>query len=514
MDLRSYLRAVRRRWWLVLIVIVLGAVGGVVQNIRATPLYASHLTFYVSTPASTNGNALESDQFAQHRTATYVELLSSEKLADRVIADADLPLTRHQVMGEISGTAKVNTVLLVATVRDPIPARSLKIANAVASLFPAMIDELDNTTTKTSTVRLSVVSGPTLLHSPVSPRKKLNIGVGLLIGLLVGLVLAVVRELTDTSIRSAEVVREAVGLPTIGHIQFDTAAKSSALIAGGHVHSRSAEAFRQLRTNLQFADVDHPVRVIMVTSSVAAEGKSTTAANLAIVFAETGRRVLLIEADLRRPRVSEYLGLDRVIGLTNVLAGQVAIDEVLQHSGPDALTVLPSGTLPPNPSELLGSRNMVDLISAMRQRFDTVIIDTPPLLPVTDAAVVSVLADGVVVVVRHGKTSRADLLSAVRSLDAVDAHVLGCVLNMEPAKKSGKDRGSYDGYGYYEDPAAPIPMAGDRAPINTPPDQRDSNNHGAQPRGAGRRFDEESVETRELSVQPRPLTRGRRMRGT
>jgi capsular exopolysaccharide synthesis family protein len=208
-----------------------------------------------------------------------------------------------------------------------------------------------------------------------------------------------------------------------------------------------------VRTNLQFVDVDHPIKLIVVTSSIAAEGKSTTATNLAVVFAETGSRVLLIEADLRRPRVSDYLGLERAVGLTNVLAGQVSIDEVLQRWGTDGLTVLPCGSIPPNPSELLGSQNMVDLLTGLRQRFDTIIIDTPPLLPVTDAAVASVLADGVVVVVRYGRTNRAQLAAAVRSLESVDARVLGCVLNMQPAKQA-EGRGRYDGYGYYEDAPA------------------------------------------------------------
>jgi capsular exopolysaccharide synthesis family protein len=251
-------------------------------------------------------------------------------------------------------------------------------------------------------------------------------------------------------------LRDVVGLPLLGSIQFDNSARKAPLIVGGQLRSLRAEAFRHVRTNLQFVDVDHPIKLFVVTSSIAAEGKSTTATNLAIVFAETGARVLLIEADLRRPRVSDYLGLERAVGLTNVLAGQVAIDEVLQKWGTDGLTVLPCGSIPPNPSELLGSQNMVDLLSVMRQRFDTIIIDTPPLLPVTDAAVASVLADGVVIVVRHGRTNRAQLAAAVRSLESVDARVLGCVLNMQPAKQT-EGRGRYDGYGYYEDAPAKAP---------------------------------------------------------
>jgi capsular exopolysaccharide synthesis family protein len=455
MDLRSYLRAVRKRWWLVLVVAVLGGAGGEAANLRATPLYASHVTFYVSTPAAEGTAAAQADQFAQRRTNSYVQLLSSDRLAQTIIADTGLKMSPSQLSHEIQGSAQVNTVLLKASVRDPSPARALRIATSIASQFPIMIDGLDNRGT-TKTVALNVVSGPSVGHLPVSPRKKLNIAIGVLIGLVVGLILAVLRELTDTTIRSAEMLRD-IGLPLLGSIQFDNSARKAPLIVGGQVRSLRAEAFRHVRTNLQFVDVDHPIKVIVVTSSVAAEGKSTTATNLAIVFAETGSRVLLIEADLRRPRVSDYLGLERAVGLTNVLAGQVSIDEVLQKWGSDGLTVLPCGSIPPNPSELLGSQNMVDLLTTMRQRFDTIIIDTPPLLPVTDAAVASVLADGVVIVVRYGRTNRAQLAAAFRSLESVDARVLGCVLNMQPAKQS-EGRGRYDGYGYYEDAPATGPV--------------------------------------------------------
>jgi capsular exopolysaccharide synthesis family protein len=449
MDLRSYVRAIRKRWWLVLIVAVLGGAGGELMNVRATPLYASHVTFYVSSPGAVGTAAAQAEQSAQRRTNSYVELLSSDKLAKTIIADTGLKMSPGLVTREIKGSAEVNTVLLKASVTDPSPARALRIATSIANQFPIMIDRLDNIAA-TKTVTLNVVSGPSVGHFPVSPRKKLNITIAVMIGLLAGLVLAVLRELTDTTIRSAEMLRDVVGLPLLGSIHFDNSARKAPLIVGGQVRSLRAEAFRHVRTNLQFVDVDHPIKLIVVTSSIAGEGKSTTATNLAIVFAETGSRVLLIEADLRRPRVSDYLGLERAVGLTNVLAGQVAIDEVLQNWGADGLTVLPCGSIPPNPSELLGSQNMVDLLSAMRERFDTIIIDTPPLLPVTDAAVASVLADGVVVVVRYGRTNRAQLAAAVRSLESVDARVLGCVLTMQPAKQA-EGRGRYDGYGYYED---------------------------------------------------------------
>jgi capsular exopolysaccharide synthesis family protein len=210
-----------------------------------------------------------------------------------------------------------------------------------------------------------------------------------------------------------------------------------------------------LRTNLQFLNVGRPVQVLVVTSSMPEEGKSTTAINLAVAFSDFGRRVLLIEGDLRRPRIASYLGLEGAVGLTNVLAGEVGLVDVLQPWGRGGMTVIPSGTLPPNPSELLGSPAMSELVAHLRKSYDIIIIDAPPLLPVTDAAVASSLADGVVVVVRYAKTKRNQVAQSMRSLQAVEARVLGTVLNMAPSKGSQ----SYSSHGHHaQEPVRPVSL--------------------------------------------------------
>jgi capsular exopolysaccharide synthesis family protein len=180
----------------------------------------------------------------------------------------------------------------------------------------------------------------------------------------------------------------------------------------------------------------------VVTSSVAAEGKTTVATNLAAAMVAANRRVLLIEADLRRPTLDEYFNVDRGIGLTDVLVGHAEVDDAMQSVGFNGLMLLPSGQLPPNPSELLGSNAMVELLQRMRFSFDSIIINTPPLLPVTDAAVLSAHADGVLVVVRAAKTTRHQLMLAMRSLQAVGARVLGTVFNMSPSHRGS----SYEAY--------------------------------------------------------------------
>ena len=448
MDLHGYVQAVRKYWWLVLLMTGLCVGASIVLTYTATPQYESSVTFFVSTSANADGTALQADQYAQRRVNSYVGLLTSEKLAQSVIDNAHLDMTVSEVTGSIAAAADLNTVLLTATVTNSSPERSLAIATAISTQFGQMVAQLDNHgSPENANVVLNVVSGPTLNPVPVSPRKTLNIGLGVLLGLALGLAAAILREVLDNTVRSPQVLRTMSEAPVLGVIAADRGSKKSPLIVDNHARSVRAEAFRQLRTNLQFIDAARPVGVLVVTSSIANEGKSTTAINLAVSFSDSGRRVLLIEADLRRPRVAEYLDLEGAVGLTNVLVGQAAIDDVLQPWGRGGLTVLPSGTIPPNPSELMGSPLMAELIIQLRKSFDMIIIDTPPVLPVTDAAVASRLVDGVVLVVRYGKTTRNQVSTALRSLTAVDARVLGTVLTMSPVKGAE----AYSAYGYYED---------------------------------------------------------------
>nr|WP_275889419.1 CpsD/CapB family tyrosine-protein kinase [Nakamurella flavida] len=377
-------------------------------------------------------------------------------------------MTRAQVQRSIAASADLNTVLLSATVTDTSDTRSLQIAGAVAAQLGALVDDLDNSgSADAPNVQLNVISGPTLNPTPVSPRPTLNIGLGLLVGLAAGLALAILRQVLDTTVRSPQVLRALTKAPVLGVISFDRGARKSPLISDSSARSLRAESFRQLRTNLQFVDVQQPVRVLVVTSSLAGEGKSSTAVNLAMTFSDSGQRVLLIEADLRRPRVADYMGLERSVGLTNVLLGQVSIDDVLQPWGRGGLTVLPSGTIPPNPSELLGSPSMAELLDSLAATFDMIVIDTPPLLPVTDAAVAATRSDGAVLVVRHGKTSRNDIATALRSLDAVGARFLGTILTMAPTR--GADRYGSSGYGYYEDKPRRRDRAAGAAVAELPP---------------------------------------------
>jgi len=448
MDIRALLRALRRSWWIVVLITLLGLGVGIFVTVRTPPTYASSVTFFVKTPTSGTDSALSGDQFGQKRVNTYVQMMSSDRLAAAVATAAGVDLTPAQVVSQITARGDLNTVLLTATVTDSSAERSLALATALSTEFVKYVAELETPPDADApTVYLVVTAGPTLNPVPISPKPLLIVGLGALVGLVLGLGLAILRDILDTSIRSAEALRSISQVPVLGVISSDGSTKKPPLLVDRSPRSPRAEAFRQIRTNLQFVNVDSPLRVLVVTSSSAQEGKATTAANLALTIAETGRRVLLIEGDLRRPKVAEYLGLEGSVGLTNVLAGQVDVKEVLQPWGHGNMTVLPSGSIPANPSELLGSHSMKRLLDSLKKSFDIIIIDTPPLLPVTDAAVTAVFADGAVVIVRHGKTTRHQLTMSLRALDAVGAKILGTVLNMSPAK--GVDAYASKSGGYY-----------------------------------------------------------------
>ena len=291
-----------------------------------------------------------------------------------------------------------------------------------------------------------IIDNAVVTSTPVSPKPVRNLGLGIVLGLLLGVGLAVLRELLDTSISSSEDVAAVTPAPILGHVNTDPVAVQKDPAVALAESTPWAEAFRVLRTNMQFVEVDHGHRVFVVSSSLPGEGKSTTVTNLAITLAMAGQRVALVDCDLRRPMVADRLGLDGSVGTTSVLIGQVAYEDAMQAYGDTGLDVMACGPRPPNPSELLQSQSMEKLIVNLRETYDIVLLDAPPLLPVTDGALLAAQSDGILTVVRHGKTSRDQLAHSLERIEQVDSKCVGVVINMAPAKKGGRSYGY--GYGY------------------------------------------------------------------
>jgi succinoglycan biosynthesis transport protein ExoP len=454
-DIRDYALVLRKRWRLIALCILAAVTASVAATLASTPMYRASAQLFVSTSGSAAGGAgglQQGNQFALQRVKSYANIIDNPDVLEPVVRQLDLEESPSQLAEAIEASAPLDTVLINIDVTNEDPRQAQLIANAVASRFTDVASELETPEGgQASLVKVSVVRTADLPIAPVAPRPRLNLALGLLIGLAVGVGVAVLRETMDTTVKGAPDMQETLKLPALGLIAFDPEATKRPLIVHVDPQSTRAEAFRQLRTNLQFVDVDRKPRSIVITSSVPQEGKSTTTCNLALALTQAGLRVILVEADLRRPRLAEYLGLEGAAGLTDVLVGTAELDDVLQPWGDGKLAVLASGPTPPNPSELLGSHQMGELLRDLESRVDLVLLDAPPLLPVTDAAVLSAHASGAIVIVRSGHTTREQALRAVDNLRAVDAHVYGAVLNMVPTKGPGAYKYGYYGYA----PSAP-----------------------------------------------------------
>ncbi|MEV0157276.1 polysaccharide biosynthesis tyrosine autokinase [Micromonospora sp. NPDC050686] len=461
MDVRTNLRLIRRNWWILVITVMIALGVSALVTVRTEPRYEATATFFVTTPGKGVNEAYQGNFLMQQRVKSYIDLMRSDRLAQGVVSKVSLGLTADQVQRRIKAEVVPDTVLLRATVIDTDAPRALKLTEAVAAGFVDLVKQVETPAGGGGpTIKIEVISGPRVSSAPVSPQPVRNLALGALLGLLLGVALAMLRTRLDTRLRDALTLQRVTGSPLLGEIPFDGAARSAPLIVGEQANSARAEAVRKLRTNLRFVDVHEPARVIAVTSALQGEGKTTLSCNLAIALAEAGWRVALIDADLRRPKVADYLGLESGVGLTDVLLGDVQAGDVVQRWGDKSLLVLPSGTTPPNPSELLGSKAMADLLVVLRQSADIVVIDTAPLRSVTDGVVVAVQADGALLVSQHGRTDRNHVAAAALALQSVSVRLLGCVLNM--AKIARVDKYGYESYRVVV-PAKPATVPVDRA---------------------------------------------------
>ena len=440
MDLKGYTRVLRRRWRLIVLSVALGAVAASVLTMLTPHTYQSTVGFFVSAADnSSNAQLASGGTFTQQRVKSYVQVLKTPRALDPVVHATGIG-TSAELAGKVSAVIPPDSVLLDVSVVDRSAQQAQALAAGIASTFPGTIEDLE-AVNGDSPVKVTVVKAAVLPTAPISPNPTRNLALGLVLGGLIGLGLAVVRDLLDTKIRTKEDLEQVTGATILGAIPFDEEAAKHPLVLHADPSSRRSEALRTLRTNLQFVDVASHPSTIVVTSSITGEGKSSTCANLAVSLAESSRSVCLIEADLRRPRLLEHLGLAGGVGLTDVLIGRHSVLDMLQPYGQLPLDVLGAGAIPPNPSELLGSTAMTELLADLAARYDFVLLDTPPLLPVTDAAVLTTAADGVILIVGSSLVARDQLTEALDNLAAVNANLLGLVANRLPRQQT---------HGYYD----------------------------------------------------------------
>ena len=461
-ELRDYIRILRKSWVLIAVLLFVGVGAAAGYSILQTPKYSSSAKVFVSTSGGTTAADLQQgNTFTQQRVKTYADLATTPIVLLPVITELGLDVSSAELAAMITASAPLDTTLIEISVTNVDPTLSAQIATSVSESLTLAVENIETSSSdaaNVSPVRLTLVQHAEVPQMPVSPNVPLNIALGGLVGLALGVGLAVLRETLDNRIRNERDVEQITDVPILGGIVFDAKTSERPLIVHDDPRSPRAESFRTLRTNLQFLDVGRENRSFVITSSIQSEGKSTTAANLAIALSDAGARVLLVDGDLRRPKVHEYLGLEGAVGLTDLLIGRAEPEDVIQSWGKGDLFVLPAGKIPPNPSELLGSDALVNLIGEFNRAFDIVLFDAAPLLPVTDAAILARTVGGTIVVCAAGRTHKNQLKGAFTALSNVDAPVSGVVLTMLPTKGPdayGHGRYGY-GYGYgYGDTSAP-----------------------------------------------------------
>ncbi|NYH84964.1 receptor protein-tyrosine kinase/non-specific protein-tyrosine kinase [Actinopolymorpha cephalotaxi] len=436
-NLRDYLKVLRRRWrWLIPGVLV-AVVAAAVVTFLTTPQYASTIRLFVSTPETNTTAAYQGGLFSEQRAASYADLLTGPEVAERVVHALGLHESPSALQKHVTASVVPNTVILSVTVTDPSPGRAERIAKAYADQFKTFVEQIEAPSKKSgSPITTSVLGTPDTTSSPVSPQPVRNLGLAAVLGLLLGIGAAALRESLDTSVRQAEELAALAAAPVLGSVGFDPNVDKRYTIASAGRSAPRVEQFRVLRTSLTFVDVDQPSKVFVITSAVEGDGKTTTASDLAISLAQSGKHVLLVDGDLRRPKVASTLGLEQAVGLTTVLIGQAALSDAIQEWGDAGLAVLASGGLPPDPVQLFQSRAMSDVLRDLRRAFDVVLIDAPPLLPVADATILASQADGALMVVRYGRTTREQVRAGVERLTSVHGRLTGTILNWCPRSEA------------------------------------------------------------------------------
>ena len=449
MELRDYLRGIRRHAVAIIIMTLLGLGVAYAWTLTQTPVYeASADGIIQARPIEGDLNTFNPDAAARQKVATYLEMAGWEHVAEEAISQLGLEISPTEAVGRITVVNPSDTSILRVTATGASPADAVALAEGWITALATVVDELEGEPVPgTAPLTITVAAAAALSGTPIFPDVWTSMIVGGVVGFGFGIAFALFRTVSDRRIRSAEDVESRTGIPVVGTIPIAEGLDGERRLFeavkrdGKGTGFAVSEALRSLRTNLQFMDVDNPPRIIVVTSPLPGDGKSTIACNLALTLAAGGKSVVLVDGDLRRSTVATTMGIPGGAGLTDVLSGRADLADVLQRTPRSpTLFVLTAGSVPPNPSEVLGSGRMHKLLADLAVHA-TVIVDAPPLLPVTDGAVLTHQADGAIVVVSLGKTTYDLLEKSLDSLQKSSGRALGIVLNKAPLR--GMDASPY-----------------------------------------------------------------------
>ncbi|WP_051297878.1 polysaccharide biosynthesis tyrosine autokinase [Brevibacterium album] len=443
LGLSDYLRMVRRHLAMVIVIVVAGLSAAVAAVLVLPPRYEATTELYVSALGDyrNTDDLVRGSEFARKNVESYVRVATSDSVLDPVVEELGLRESGRELAEDVEADADDDTSLVSITVTRPDPGEAAGIATAVGESLTRVVEsELEGARAGEAAglVKLTTVQAAVPPAEPSGPGTLVLLAAGPLAGLVAGVGAAVLRASLDTRIHHPDDIAAVTSVPLVGEIAYDREAKRAPLTVQSREPSARAESFRALRTNLRFLTADRSGggSVLAFSSGSPGEGKSTTACNLGIALAEAGSRVVLVDGDLRRPSVAEYMGIEGGAGLTDVLIGRCEPEDVLQGWGGREFSVLPSGRVPPNPSELLESPAMAGLLAELRRRFDYVLIDCPPVLLATDATVMGRNADGVLFVAAAGSTRGRALSDGLRAFETAGARVRGVVMSMSQRSAS------------------------------------------------------------------------------
>src|SRR5450755_4226463 len=517
-TLRSYTRLVRRRKWWVAGLALLGLAASLAISLTQAKQYSATAQILVQSATGPTSLSAAPQQVTPTEVQTMLQLVTSASVV--ALVRKELGSAPPVQASEVAQTNVINITAIAAA-----PARAARVANvyakqfvasqqgvalrnatsaetnlksqikttgqeikalrqtkgaAAASEVTAMVNQQAVLRVQLSQVEVSGAAATEALAlvtpaqppaAPSSPKPVQDALLGLVAGLILGLAVAFLRDSLDDAIASKEAAEHLANAPVLAAVPMVTSWRKRdrpLIVTLARPASPATEAYRSLRTSLQFARQEHELRTILVTSPAAAEGKTSTLANLGAVFAQAGQNVLMVSCDLRKPRLGQFFGIDEGAGLTTAILGEDTLENLIQPApGTDNLWLLPSGPTPPNPAELLNGARAQEIFARLRDTFDLVLIDSPPILPVTDAVVLSKDVDATLLVVAAYRTSSGDLQRAAEKLAQVDARVVGVVLNEATKQGSGYYGGYYGGRrGYYGTGAPELPVASVPAQLN------------------------------------------------
>jgi len=413
-----------KSWIIVLMTVILSISAYLITTYKIPNLYASEATIFIGkeSGALAEFNFLDL-QIGSQLIEDYKELIKTKTLREEVAKQVDPNIDIEILLKRIDVKTVEDSRFMIISAIDRDPYVATRLANTIAEVLIVKAEDIIGA----KNIQIVDIAVPNF--EPVSPNIITITLIFSILGIMLGIITIVILILFDTKINSQSEIEELVNVPILGQLQsVKNSTPHDEMVMIYKKNTFDSELYKLIRTNLDFMSVDKKFKTIMVTSSQSSEGKSTTIANIAVAFAQIGRRVLLIDADLRKPRVNKLFNVSNAFGLVNQVVGKVDLSKVIKVSSVNNLYVLPSGPKPPNPNEILMSNQIELLIDKAASAFDIVLIDSPPLLSVADSLTLARCVDGIVIIAASKGTKKEDLVKSVRNIEKINKPIIGVIL--------------------------------------------------------------------------------------